>query len=122
MTMVRRAPIRIIRDSMMKHAPRQVKCSFQGSGCTALGGAKIQQVKKRVQKDCKDMEDGMLVIQGGGNELENIGCEATVKEVVEAVKAVEEKKMCVVVVGVLRRPRENTQYENLRKETNKRIF
>ena len=38
----------------------------------------------------------------------------------EAVKAAEEKKISVAVVGVLRRPR-GAQYEKMRKETNQRL-
>ena len=119
--MVKRAPIRIIGDSMVRQVLTQVKCFMPGSGCTSLGGARIHDVTKIVKEEAKDMEDGMLVIQGGGNDLERVGSEETVKEVVEAVKAVEGKNMSVAVVGVLRRPREGLQYERLRRTTNARL-
>ena len=106
---------------MIRHTPAHVRCSLPGSGCTSLPGARIHDVTKKVKEAARDMEDGMLVIQGGGNDLKRIGIEETVKEVVDAVKAAE-KKMSVAVVGVLRRPREDVTYERLRRATNRRIF
>lgn len=61
-------------------------------------------------------EDGILVIQGGGNDLERISTEETVKEVVAAVKAAEGKQVSVAVVGVSRRPR-GDRYEKIRRTT-----
>ena len=120
--MVRRSPICIIGDSMIRHAPAHVKCSLPGSGCTSLPGARIHDVKEKVKEETRGMEDGMLVVQGGGNDLKRIGVEETVKEVVDAVMAVHGKKMSVAVVGVMRRPREDMTYERMRRATNKRIF
>ena len=40
----------------------------------------------------------------------------------EAVKAVETKKMKVAVIGVMRRPREDNSYEDVRKQTNNKIL
>lgn len=120
--MVKRSPIRIIGDSMVRHTPAHVKCSLPGSGCTSLPGARIFDVKEKVKEVASKMEDGLLIIQGGGNDLKKIGVEETVKEVVDAVKAAERKKMSVAVVGVLRRPREDVTYERMRRATNKRIF
>ena len=120
--MVRKlAPIRIIGDSMMKKTQDYVKCRMTGSGHDSLSGAKIHDVKKKVEERVATYEDGMLVIQGGGNDLERIGTEETVKEVVEAVKAAEGKKVSVAVVGVIRRPREGDRYERIRRATNRKI-
>ncbi|XP_050706391.1 uncharacterized protein LOC126991737 isoform X2 [Eriocheir sinensis] len=118
---VKRAPIRIIGDSMMKNAHWHVKCNMDGSGCTSMSGAQIRNIKKRVQHDAGDLKDGLLIVQGGGNALEYVGQEDTVKDVVDSVKAVEGKGMKVAVVGIMRRPREGPQYERLRRSTNKRI-
>ena len=91
--------------------------------CTSIGGAKIQDIKKKVAEEIQRMEErSLLVIQGGGNNLEENGPEETVTEVIEAVKAAEGKKMSVAVVGVLRRPREDVTYERMRRATNRRIF
>lgn len=120
--MVRRSPIHIIGDSMIRNTPAHVKCSLPGSGCTSLPGARIQDIKKKVKEAARDMEDEMLIIQGGGNDLKKIGVEETVKEVVDAVKAAEKKKMSVAVVGLIRRPREDVTYERIRRAANKRIF
>ena len=43
------------------------------------------------------------------------------KEVMEAVKVVETKKMKVAVKGVLQRPREDNHYEEVRRQTNTKI-
>lgn len=66
-------------------------------------------------------ESSLLVIQGGGHILESAGTDEMVKEVVEAVKAAEGKKISVAMVGVLRLPREGKEYERIRRETNHRI-
>ena len=115
------APVRIIGDSMVKKTQEYVKCKLDGSGRDSLSGAKIQDIKRKVEERVNTCEDGMLVIQGGGNDLERIGCEETVREVVAAVKAAEEKRVSVAVVGVIRRPREGDRYERIRRETNRKI-
>lgn len=116
-----KAPIRVIGDSMVKNLAAHVKCTMEGSGCASLRGAHIPQIKRKVIEEADQMRDGMLILQGGGNGLEHTGEEKTVKEVLEAVKAVEGKGMSVAVVGVLRRPREGRQYEWLRMRTNRKI-
>ncbi|XP_063877012.1 uncharacterized protein LOC135109544 [Scylla paramamosain] len=86
-----------------------------------MGGAKIQDVKRKVKEEVQEMEErSLLVVQGGGNNLVEAGAEDTVKAVIEAVRAAEEK-MCLAVVGVLRRPREGVQYEKVRREMNRKI-
>lgn len=115
------APIRIIGDSMVKKTQDYVKCKLTGSGQDSLSGARIHDVKKKVEERVDSCENGMLVIQGGGNDLERIGTEETVKEVVEAVKAAEGKQVSVAVVGVIRRPREGDRYERIRRATNVKI-
>ncbi|MPC58795.1 hypothetical protein E2C01_052804 [Portunus trituberculatus] len=84
---------------------------------TLTRGARIQEIKKAVGAKTQDFENGLLVIQGGGNDLERIGEEEIVKGVVEAVKAAEGKNLSVAVVGVIRRPREGDRYERLRRVT-----
>ena len=117
----RMPPIRVIGDSMVKKVERQVGCSVEGSGVDSLSGAKIGEVRRKVEEVASDMKDGLLIIQGGGNDLESVGTEDTVREVVEAVRAVEGKGMSVAVVGIMRRPREGERYERLRRRTNGRI-
>lgn len=60
-----------------------------------------------------DIENYLLIIQDGGDNLENLGTEETVKEVVEAVKAVESKNVSVAVVVVTRRLREGERYKRI---------
>ena len=119
---VKKAPIRTIGDSMIRQTPAQVPHSMPGSGCISMGGARIHDIKRKVQQEAEEMGDGtLLVIQGGGNDLERIGSEETVKEMMDAVKAVEGKSMSVAVIGVMRRPREGIRYERLRKTTNEKM-
>lgn len=117
----KKAPIRIIGDSMVKTMSSQVKCRMRGSGCTSLSGAKITDIRKKVEEEAASMEDGMLIIQGGGNGLEYVGEDETVRNVVDAVRSVEGKGMSVAVVGVMQRPREGPFYERLRRSTNRRL-
>ncbi|MPD03350.1 hypothetical protein E2C01_098983 [Portunus trituberculatus] len=117
--MFKKAPVHIIGDSMVRKTPDFLRREVE---CTSMGGAKIQDVKKKVLEEVKEMEErSLLVIQGGGNNLEATGAEETVKEVVEAVRAAEDKKMSVAVVGVLWRPREGTLYEKTKRETNQML-
>nr|BDT63271.1 MAG: hypothetical protein [Hemigrapsus takanoi nimavirus] len=114
-------PIQVVGDSMMKNVKSQLGCKAEGSGVESLSGARIGEVKRKVEEKAGEIKDGLLIIQGGGNNLENIGTEDTVKEVVEAVKAMEGKKVSVAVVGVMRRPREGERYERIRQRTNARL-
>ena len=117
----KQAPLRIIGSSMVKKVGRHVKCTSQGSGVTSLSGAKVDRIRQEVTDTMKDLENGLLIVQGGGNGLERKGPEETVKELVEAVKTAENKKMSVAVVGILKRPRESPQYERIRKDTNTKL-
>lgn len=88
---------------MMKSMGAHVRLKMVGSGCTSMSGAEIKDIQKKVQEDAEKMKNGLQIIEGGGNSLEEEG-EETVKEVVSIVKAVERKNKKVGVVGVLRRP------------------
>lgn len=115
-------PIRVVGDSMMKNVKSQLGCKAEGSGVESLSGARIGEVRRRVEEKAGEFKEGsLLIIQGGGNDLENVGTEDTVREVVEAVKAVEGKNVRVAVVGVMRRPREGERYERVRQRTNIRL-
>ncbi|MPC68090.1 hypothetical protein E2C01_062282 [Portunus trituberculatus] len=117
---VKKSPICIVGDSMIKNTDALLRSNMSGASQECLRGAKIQDIKKKVIEKTETVENGLLVIQGGGNDLKRAGEEETVKEVVEAVKAAE-AKMCVAVVGVMRRPREGERYERLRRRTNAKI-
>lgn len=119
--MKKKAAIRIIGDSMVRRVGTHVKLNSEGSACTSLRGARVEEIKKKVVEEAETLKDGLLIVQGGGNSLEEVGEEVTVREAVAAVRAVEGKNMSVAVVGVMRRPREGPQYEQVRKRTNRRI-
>ena len=118
---VKKTPIRIIGDSMVKNTNHHVKCRMEGSGCTSMSGAQIGNIRKKVEEEAAGLKDGLLIIQGGGNGLQYVGQEETVREVVSSVKAAAGRGNKVAVVGILRRPREDRHYEELRRSTNKAI-
>lgn len=46
----------------------------EGSGVESPSGARIGEVKRKVKNETADeLMDGLLLIQGGGNTLENVG-------------------------------------------------
>lgn len=98
---------------MMRDAKRQVQYKNEGCEVNSMSGAKIHEGRK-VEGRVNDIENGLLIIQGGGNDLENIGTNETVKKVVEAMKAVEGKNVNLAVVGVIKQPRERERYERTR--------
>lgn len=102
----------------MQNAQRHVKCTFPGSECTSMSETKVAD-RKMVAEEAETLEDGMFINQDGGNDLEETGVEETVSEQMEAVKVVENRKMSVAVVGVLRRLQESERYERMRKTTNR---
>lgn len=106
---------------MVRRVGTHVKLNSEGSACTSLRGARVEEIKKKVVEEAETLKDGLLIVQGGGNSLEEVEEEVTVRETVAAVRAVEGKNMSVAVVGVMRRPREGPQYEQVRKRTNRRI-
>ncbi|MPC87620.1 hypothetical protein E2C01_082490 [Portunus trituberculatus] len=110
--MFKKALVHIIGDSMVRKTPDFLRREVE---CTSMGGATIQDVKK-VLEEVKEMEERSLLVIQGGNNLEATGAEETVKVVIEAVKAAEDKKMSVAVVGVLQCPHEGALYENTRRD------
>ena len=118
----KQVPLRIIGDSMVKNVHKHVRCTMKGSGITSLRGAKVEKIKEEVMKSPKDQSDGeLLIIQGGGNDLERKGTEDTVRELVDAVKSAGKKNTSIAVVGIMKRPREGDSYEATRKKTNERL-
>ena len=115
--------INIIGDSMVRHITKIVKCSNEGSGCIARGGAGIREIVMKSEETGKRIQDdGYLIIQGGGNSLKWLGIEATVKAIVDGVDKIEnEKKLNVAVCSILPRPRESERYECMRNEVNRRL-
>ena len=57
---------------MVRGSQNYVKCGLRGSGCTTLGGTRIQDIRSRVKEEAKNMENGLLILQGGRNYLERI--------------------------------------------------
>ena len=116
--------INIVGDSIASSITKVVKCNEQGSSCTSLRGAGIKQIVERCELMSDEVEnDSLMVIQGGGNSLRWLGEETTVKSIMDSVKKIKGKKkdLKIAVVSVLPRPRENYQYDELRKTTNRHL-
>ena len=113
-------PIVCVGDSMVKWAHRHMAMRGENSKVVSLSGKGIEEVIEAARESMSGLQEGMLILQGGGNGLRQLGPEQTVRRVMEFVREVKrEKKVRVAVVGVLGRPRESSGYEELRKETNR---
>ncbi|KAG0718294.1 hypothetical protein GWK47_052703 [Chionoecetes opilio] len=95
----------------------------QKSVLVSLSGKGMEDVVKEVREQVKGVQEGMVIMQGGGNSLRRLGPEQTVGKVMECLKDIKKdrKKVRVAVVGIMRRPRENAEYEEIRRDTNKRL-
>ena len=115
-----RMPIVCVGDSMVKNANRHMAMRGEDSHLVSLSGKGIEDIAQVARERMRGLEEGMLILQGGGNGLRQLGPEQTVRKVMECVREVKkERKVRVAVVGVLGRPRETRGYEELRRETNR---
>ncbi|MPD06384.1 hypothetical protein E2C01_102193 [Portunus trituberculatus] len=73
---VKKSPICITGDSMIKNTGAHLRSKVSGASQECLKGARIQEIKK-VHEKTQTVENGLLVIQGGGNDLERVGEEET---------------------------------------------
>ncbi|MPC21668.1 hypothetical protein E2C01_014659 [Portunus trituberculatus] len=89
------------------------------SKLVSLSGKGVEEVVEAARENMRGLQKGMLLLQGGGNGLRQLGPEQTVRKVMECVREIKREKVQVVVVGVLGRPKESRGYEELRKETNR---
>ena len=78
-----------------------------------LRGKGVEEVVKEVKESVEGIKEGMVLIQGGGNSLRKLG---TVDKLME-----DRRNVRVVVLRVMRHPRESGIYEEVRKETNKQM-
>ncbi|KAF2345522.1 SGNH hydrolase-type esterase domain [Trinorchestia longiramus] len=65
------------------------------------------------------MNEGMVIVQAGGNGLLENGREATVNAIMKVVERKRKKNVRVAVTSLLRRPACNEDYERLHKEANR---
>ena len=115
-----RWPIVCVGDSMVKNAWRHMAMRGEKSKLVSLSGKGVGDIVQAARENMRGLEEGMLILQGGGNGLRHLGPEQTVQRLMECVREVKrEKKVRVAVVGVMGRPRETWGYEELRRETNK---
>lgn len=116
-------PILVIGDSMVKNVRKHVTMREEGSALKSLRGKGIEEVANEARASIDTISEGMLVLQGGGNSLRNLGPDQTARKILECVKELKsrKKRVRVAVVGVLKRPRENQGYEEMRREANRKI-
>ncbi|KAF2352131.1 SGNH hydrolase-type esterase domain [Trinorchestia longiramus] len=110
-----RPMIRICGDSMVRNVDRYVRMGGS-SGCTSMRGKRVKELCEYAEKVIDDMNDGMVIVQAGGNGLLENGREATVNAIMKVVERKRKKNVRVAVTGLLRRPACNQEYERLRKE------
>ena len=105
---------------MIKNVHRHMAMRGGNSKLVSLSGKGVGEVVQAAKESMRGLEEGMLILQGGGNGLRQLGPAQTVQKLMECVREVKrEKKVRVAVVGVLGRPRETRGYEELRRETNR---
>ena len=115
-----RWPIVCVGDSMIKNIRRHMVMKGEKSQLVSLSGKGIEEVTEVARRSMSGLEEGMLILQGGGNGLRQLGPEQTVKKIIECVEEIKvRKKVRVAVVGILGRPKESRGYEELRRETNR---
>ncbi|KAG0701621.1 hypothetical protein GWK47_013883 [Chionoecetes opilio] len=108
---------------MVQNVRRHVAMRDQKSVLVSLSGKDMEDVVKEVRKQVEGVQEGMVILQEGGNNLRRSGSEQTVGKMMECLKYIKKdrKKLRVAVVGIMRRPRENAGYEEMRRDTNKRL-
>jgi hypothetical protein len=115
-------PIIMVGDSMIGSLRGKVSVNEAGSEIVCLSGANIIKIREEVKHKSERSNGGLLVLQGGGNGLREIGVEKTVEEIISTTREAHDKNLAVAVVGILRRPREDGIYEQMRKEVNEKVF
>ena len=117
-------PFVVIGDSMMRNLERHVRMSGE-SNCVSMRGAHMKTVTEKAVEVSAGREDGLMVIQGGGNGLLDRESDATVKIIVDAVQAIKgnNKRIRVAVASIMPRPERvrQPQYEKVRKEVNTKL-
>ena len=119
-------PIILVGDSMLRGLGCQEIRMSGESEQVVLPGARIDKVVDRAVDRVRRTEQdspGLVVIQGGGNGLLEVGVDETVRKVMEGVDSMRRGNadIQVAVMGVMRRPREGERYEWARREVNSRI-
>ena len=110
-------PFAIVGDSMIKNVDMIVRLG-ERSKC-------IDTIIKEAKEVAIGMNDGLIVIQGGGNGLTDRDEDESVKMVLDGVRNIKDrnKRMRVSVVSVLPRPgmEKDRQYEKMRKSINEKL-
>ena len=85
-------PIVLVGDSMLRDMNRIVRCNEEGSGCHAMSGAGIRQIIEKAVVKAGEMEEGLLVVEGGGNSLGHIGDKVTADVITDGVTRIRNMK------------------------------
>ncbi|KAF2357489.1 SGNH hydrolase-type esterase domain [Trinorchestia longiramus] len=89
------------------------------SGCTSLRGKRVKEICEYAEKVIDNMNEGMMIVQGGENRLLENGKEVTVNAIMKVVERARKKNVRVAVASLLRRQTCNEEYEWLCKEVNR---
>ena len=121
----KKMPIMIFGDSMVKDLKRNISMKEEGSELYSYAGAQIGVIAEKVKEKCINGGDGLIIIQGGGNNLTAIGYQETVEKVLSTVKEITKsnKNRKVGVMGIIKRPREymSDRYDEERRKANRVI-
>ncbi|KAF2357441.1 SGNH hydrolase-type esterase domain [Trinorchestia longiramus] len=84
-----------------------------------MRGKRVKEICEYAERVIDDMNEGMVVVQGGGNGLLENGREAMVNAILKVVERARKTNLRVAVTSLLRRPACNEEYEQLHKEVNR---
>ena len=113
-------PILVIGDSMVKNTRAHVSMRAKGSKLASLRGKGVDSIAMEARQSVESVNEGMVVLQGGGNSLREDGPKRTAEKMLECVRQMKKdrKKVRIGIIGILRRPKEGSGYEEMRREAN----
>ena len=109
----KQTPRIIVGDSMVRHMRKHVKLEAEGSKNISLSGRPLKEILQEAKTQAMGTKKGLLIIQGGGNDLMVRSAAEATKLILETVKEIKKGKnnLRVGVVGILRRPRDSLAYK-----------
>ena len=72
----------------MRNTTKFIKFSEEGSGCCFLKGAGIKQIMAKAVEFTESIRDGMIIIEGRGNNLRALWVGETVASVVNNMRKI----------------------------------
>ena len=87
-----RWPIVCVGDSMVKNVRTHMAMRGENSHLVSLSGKGIGDIVEVARERMRGLEEGMLILQGGGNGLRQLGPEQPVRKVMECVREVKKEE------------------------------